>query len=257
MSKIIYATTVFVALGFMILPLFIVLPLAFNDSAFLGYPFKGFSWRWFEVVFSQSHWRISALNSLIVATGATAFSLVVGGFAAMGVMASSRLAALVLTALFISPLVMPSIVLAIGIFYVFAAIGLNGGFVSLILAHTVLGAPLVFLSAISSLKGLNPELDRAGASMGASRSYRFFSIILPLTAPGYLVGALFAFITSFDEVVIALFLSSPRSQTLPVALFTGLRDRLEPTLVVIAVLLTMMSMGFLWLLARLQKTQNS
>ena len=200
MSRFIFAVSVCLGFVFLMLPLAIVLPLAFNDSAFLNYPMDGVSLRWF-----------------------------------------------------VSPLVVPSVVLGVAMFFIFSRFGLSGGFLSLILAHTVLGAPRVFLSAMTSLKGLNPELDRAGASMGASRLFRFRTIILPLTAPGFLIGALFAFITSFDEVVVALFLSSPQSLTLPIALFAGLRDRLEPTLVVVALMLSILSILFLLVMERLQR----
>lgn len=119
--------------------------------------------------------------------------------------------------------------------------------------HAILGAPLVFLSVMTSLKGLDPELDRAAASMGASRLHRFRTVTLPLAAPGFLTGALFAFITSFDEVVVALFLASPQSTTLPIALFSGLRDRLQPTIVVVALVLSALSLLFLFALNKLQR----
>ncbi|MDR0809977.1 MAG: ABC transporter permease [Gemmobacter sp.] len=252
-SRIVFAVSVGFGFAFLILPLAIVLPLAFNDSTFLNYPMSGVSLRWFDVVLNQPPWLFAMANSFKVAVGAMALSVVTGGLAAMGVMASGRVAALVLSALFVSPLVVPSVVLGVAMFFIFARFGLSGGHLSLILAHSVLGAPLVFLSAMTSLKGLNPELDRAGASMGASRLFRFRTIILPLTAPGFLIGAMFAFITSFDEVVVALFLSSPQSLTLPIALFSGLRDQLEPTLVVVALMLSMISALFLLVVARLQK----
>lgn len=256
MSRIIYGVSVGLSFAFLVLPLLIVLPLAFNDSTILNYPMGGFSLRWFESVAHQQVWLTATANSFKVAIGAMLLSLLVGGLAAMGVMASGRIAAVILSALFVSPLVVPSIVMAVAMFFMFARFGLAGGYLSLILAHAIMGAPLVFLSAMSSLKGLNPELDRAGASMGASRWFRFRTIILPLTAPGFAIGALFAFITSFDEVVVALFLSSPQSQTLPIALFSALRDRLEPTLVAVAVLLTLISLLFLLAISRLQKASE-
>ncbi|WP_104493557.1 ABC transporter permease [Paracoccus denitrificans] len=256
MSRIIFAVSVGFGLIFLVLPLAIVLPLAFNGSAFLNYPMDGASLRWFDAVLSQPPWLFAMMNSFKVALGAMVLSVVVGGLAAVGVMASGRIAALVLSALFVSPLVVPSVVLGVAMFFIFARFGLSGGYLSLVLAHSILGAPLVFLSVMTSLKGLNPELDRAGASMGASRLYRFRTIILPLTAPGFLIGALFAFITSFDEVVVALFLSSPQSLTLPIALFSGLRDRLEPTLVAVALMLSLLSILFLLVMARLQKSME-
>lgn len=253
MSRVIYGVSLVLAFVFLVLPLAVVLPLAFNDSTILNYPIDGVSLRWFEVVLTRHPWLFALGNSVKVALGAMLLSLLVGGLAAMGVMASGRISGLVLSMLFVSPLIVPSVVLGVAMFFIFSRAGLTGGYLSLILAHTVLGAPLVFLSAMTSLRGLNPELDRAGASMGAGRWLRFRTITLPLTMPGFLIGALFAFISSFDEVVVALFLSSPQSTTLPIALFSGLRDRLEPTLVAVALLLSVISVLFLLVIARLQK----
>lgn len=253
MSRVFYVVFVSAGFVFLVLPLLIVLPLAFNDSSILNYPMPGISLRWFEVAAGQDIWLSATFNSFRVATGAMILSLLVGGLAAMGVMASSRLTATILSALFLSPLIVPSVVMAVAMFYMFARFGIGSGYLSLIIAHSIMGAPLVFLSAMSSLKGLNPELERAAASMGAGHIFRFRTVVLPLAAPGFVIGALFAFITSFDEVVVALFLASPQSQTLPIALFAALRDRLEPTLVVVALLLTVISLAFLWVVSRLQK----
>jgi putative spermidine/putrescine transport system permease protein len=251
MSRIIFWTTVIFCTGFLALPLLLVWPLAFNTSSFLTYPIEGLTLDWFRQVLTQPAWVNAFLNSLKVAVGAMALAVVIGGLAATGVMLMPRVMQVVLTGLFVSPIIVPTVVVGVAFAYAFGRAGIGGGYFSLVLAHAVLGAPLVFLSVITSLRGLDPNLDLAGASMGASRSYRFFTIILPLALPGYAAGALFAFITSFDEVVVALFLADPGSTTLPIALFAGLRDRLQPSIVVVAVLLSMMSLVFLALLRRL------
>lgn len=183
-------------------------------------------------------------------------AVLIGGLAAMGVMLTNRLSQIVLSALFVSPIVIPSIVIGVAFAYVFGRVGLSGSYWSLALAHAILGAPLVFLSVMTSLKGLDPDLDRAAASLGSSRNYRFWHVTLPLTAPGFLAGALFAFVTSFDEVVVALFLASPQSTTLPIALFAALRDRLQPSIVVIALILSLISLFFLLLLNKAQKSAS-
>ncbi|WP_414473906.1 ABC transporter permease [Microvirga sp. M2] len=257
MSRIIYWTSLTLSLTFLLLPLVLVLPLAFNGSSFLTYPMEGFTFRWFEVVFMQEPWVAAFLNSLKVAIGAMIVAVVLGGLAATGTILSGRWGQLVLSGLFVSPLVVPSVVIGVAFAYAFGKAGLGGGYVSLVLAHAILGAPLVFLSVMTSLKGLDAELDRAATSMGASRLYRFRTVTLPLAAPGFLTGALFAFITSFDEVVVALFLASPQSMTLPIALFSGLRDRLEPTIVVVALLLSVLSLLFLAALNTLQRRSPS
>lgn len=257
MSRIIYWTTLTLSLIFLLLPLVLVLPLAFNGSSFLTYPMEGFTFRWFEVVFRQEPWVTAFLNSLKVAVGAMVVAVVIGGLAATGTILSGRWGQLILSGLFVSPLVVPSVVIGVAFAYAFGKAGLGGGYVSLVLAHAILGAPLVFLSVMTSLKGLDAELDRAATSMGASRLYRFRTVTLPLAAPGFLTGALFAFITSFDEVVVALFMASPQSTTLPIALFSGLRDRLEPTIVVVALLLSVLSLLFLAALNTLQRRSPS
>lgn len=253
MSRLIYWSSICSCAGFLILPLLLVWPLAFNASSFLTYPMEGFTLDWFAKVLTQPAWTNALLNSVRVAVGSMICAVLLGGLAATGVMLTRGATQWVLTALFVSPIVVPSVVLGVAFAYAFGRAGIGGGYFSLVLAHSILGAPLVFLSVLTSLRGLDPNLDLAGASMGASRLYRFATITLPLAAPGFAAGALFAFITSFDEVVIALFLADPASTTLPIALFAGLRDRLEPTIVVVALLLSLVSLLLLLLLSRLQK----
>lgn len=252
MSRIIFWSSTLLALLFLAVPLLLVMPLAFNGSSFLSYPMDGFSLRWFRDVFTGGQWPVYFGNSLRVAFGAMVLGLLIGGLAATGVMLTGRVMQIVLSALFISPLVIPSIVLGVAFAYSYGRFGLTGSYLGLVVAHAILGAPLVFLSIMTSLRGLDKDLDLAAASLGASRWHRFRHVTLPLAIPGFLAGALFAFTTSFDEVVVALFLVSPESTTLPVALFAGLRDRLQPTIVVVALLLSLLSLALLGLLSRLQ-----
>lgn len=257
MSRFIYWISLTISIAFLALPLLLVLPLAFNDSSFLTYPMEGFTFDWFYHVYQEAIWSKALLNSLIVAAGAMIVATLIGGLAAIGVLLTGRLAQVVLTALFVSPLVLPSIVIGVAFAYSFGRMMIAGSYNSLILAHAILGAPLVFLSVMTSLKLLNPDLDRAAASLGASRTHRFWRITLPLTAPGFIAGAIFAFITSFDEVVVALFLVSPDTTTLPIALFASLRDRLQPTIVVVALLLSIVSFLFLLFLNWAQKNSKT
>ncbi|KAB2883426.1 MAG: ABC transporter permease [Albidovulum sp.] len=252
MSRVIFWGSVLLALAFLIVPLVLVLPLAFNEGSFLTYPMDGFSLKWFAEIFTHGQWTRAFWNSLRIAFGAMIAGVLIGGLAATGVMLTGRALQIVLTGLFVSPLVVPSIVVGVAFAYAFGRMGLSGSYWGLVLAHAILGAPLVFLSVMTSLRGLDPDLDLAAASLGASRSHRFWHVTLPLAAPGFLAGALFAFTTSFDEVVVALFLASPESTTLPVALFAGLRDRLQPTIVVVALLLSLISFALLWLMWWLQ-----
>lgn len=253
MSRVIFWGSVLFALAFLVVPLVLVMPLAFNSGSFLTYPMDGFSLKWFHEIFTSGQWTRALSNSLRIATGAMVLGVLIGGLAATGVMLTGRALQVVLTGLFVSPLVVPSIVVGVAFAYAFGRVGLSGSYLGLVLAHAILGAPLVFLSVMTSLKGLDPDLDLAAASLGATRSHRFRHVTLPLAAPGFLAGALFAFITSFDEVVVALFIASPESQTLPITLFSSLRDRLQPTIVVVALLLSIVSCLFILALNRLQK----
>lgn len=257
MSRLIYWTTTILCTTFLLLPLLLIWPLAFNPSSFVNYPMEGFTLGWFEKVLTSPGWLLPFLNSLKVALGTMVIAMTFGGLAAIGVILTPKLLQTVLSALFIMPIVVPSVVVAVAFAYGFGRVGLGGGYVSLVLAHSILATPLVFISVITSLRGLDPNLDLAGASMGASRFYRFRTITLPLTLPGFVAGALFAFITSFDEVVVALFLADPSATTLPIALFSGLRDRLEPTIIVVALLLSLISLLFLLVLSRLQNRNRS
>ncbi|RBO91153.1 ABC transporter permease [Pseudochrobactrum asaccharolyticum] len=257
MSRFIYWISLTISIAFLALPLLLVLPLAFNDSSFLTYPMEGFTFDWFYHVYQEAIWSKALLNSLVVALGAMIVATLIGGMAAIGVLLTGRLAQVILTALFVSPLVLPSIVIGVAFAYSFGRMMIAGSYTSIILAHAILGAPLVFLSVMTSLKLLNPDLDRAAASLGASRTHRFWRITLPLTAPGFIAGAIFAFITSFDEVVVALFLVSPDTTTLPIALFASLRDRLQPTIVVVALLLSIVSFLFLLFLNWAQKNSKT
>lgn len=252
MSRIFFWGSTLLALMFLVVPLLLVLPLAFNDGSFLTYPLEGFSLKWFHSVFADGRWIGYFGNSLQVALGAMVLALLIGGLAATGVMLTGRFMQVILSVLFISPLVVPTIVMGVAFAYSYSRYGLSGSYLGLVVAHAILGAPLVFLSIMTSLRGLDTDLDLAAASLGASRWHRFRHVTLPLSIPGFLAGALFAFTISFDEVVVALFLSSPESTTLPVALFAGLRDSLQPSIVVVALLLTLLSLVLLGLMSRLQ-----
>lgn len=253
MSRFIYYLSTFLSILFLAAPLLAVFPLAFNSSSFLTYPLEGLTLKWFQLVFTEKWWTSAFINSIKVAVGVVCISLVVGGLSALGVALVGRTLKYILYGLFVSPLVMPSIIMGVALAYAFGRIGLGGSYWALVFAHSLLGIPLVFLSVITALKGLDPDLDDAAASLGASRMHRFWNIIFPLTIPGFLAGGLFAFIISFDEVVIALFLVAPDSTTLPIALFSSLRDKLQPTIVAVAFLLSILSFIFILVFGWAQK----
>lgn len=223
--------------AFLVLPIFAIVPLSFNGGSFLTYPLDGFSWRWYEEVFTTEKWVRAMRNSLIIAVPATLLATVLGTLAALGLSTARFRGQGVLTGLLISPMVVPLIISAVGMYFFYAPLGLTNSYIGLILAHTALGAPFVFVTVSATLAGFDTSLIRAGASLGAPPPTVFFRIIVPLILPGLVSGALFAFATSFDEVVVVLFIGGPEQRTLPREIFDGIREHVTPAITAVATLL--------------------
>jgi len=226
---------------FLIVPIFAIMPIAFSSGSFLSYPLPGFSLRWFAVVFDTYPWLFSLRNSMILGLATVAIALPIGTLAAFGLASPHVPGRGLIKALLLSPMLMPVVVVALAATLFLSRVGLNGTFLGLTIAHSILALPFVIIPVSAMLKGLDPNLVRAAASLGATPAATFRSVTLPLIAPGIASGAVFAFITSFDEVVVALFVSSPATLTLPRQLFSGLRDQLTPALIAIAFVLIVVS----------------
>lgn len=225
-------------LFFLMLPVFVIMPLSFSDSSFLAYPIDNWSLRWYEELFASSAWARAAKNSFIVAPAATLLATVLGTLAAMG-LASARFPGKgLITAVLIAPMVVPIIVVGVSSYLFFARWGMNESYTGLILIHAVLGTPFVVTTVLATLQNFNFNLVRASLSLGAGPVETFFRVTLPVIAPGVISGALFAFATSFDEVVVTLFLAGPEQITLPRQMFTGIRENISPTIAAVATLLT-------------------
>lgn len=229
----------FVALAcaFLVLPILAIIPISFSSGSFLVYPLPGLSLQWYENVLRPVPWLNSLKNSLIIACGSTVLATALGTMAAYGLTLARFPGRGLIVAIVLSPLIVPIIIVALGVYFMFARIGLHGTFLGLILAHTALGVPYVVITVMASLQGFDRRLVRASESLGATPLTTFRDVTLPLIAPGVISGGLFAFITSFDEVVVALFIASPAQFTLPRQLFAGLRDQLDPSIVAAATLL--------------------
>jgi len=220
---------VVVALYF-ILPTLVVIPLSFSAESNFQFPPKELSLRWYENFFTNPIWLGSLGNSLLVALLAAVLATVVGTAAAVGLnRLTGRLANMVRALLMIS-MVTPAIVIAVAVYISFLQWHLTGTLWGYVLAHAALGVPFVLVSVTSSLGGFDPKLLRASASLGASPLRSFIRVTMPLISRGILTGAIFAFVTSFDEVVIALFLRSPTFQTLPVQMYNSVTYELDPTI---------------------------
>lgn len=226
---------------FLILPILVIIPLSFSDSSFLSYPMPGFSLRWYQNLWQSDEWMRAAKNSFIVAPMATLIATVLGTLAAVGLNKADFPGKGLLMAILISPMVVPVVVVGVGVYFFFAQIGLSESYTGLILAHAALGAPFVVTTVAATLQGFNHNLVRASLSLGASPLRTFFRITLPVIAPGLISGALFAFATSFDEVVITLFIAGPGQSTLPRQMFAGIRENISPTIAALATILIVFS----------------
>jgi putative spermidine/putrescine transport system permease protein len=240
-------------LAYLILPILIIVPLSLSSATFLTFPLPGLSLRWYQELFTSAPWRLSLRNSLIVASAVTVLASALGTLAALG-LARARLPGHgLLMALIVSPMIVPLVIVAVGVYFAYAPLGLTGSLLGLTLAHTALAVPFVVITVSATLAGFDPNQARAGASLGASPVRVFFRITLPLTLPGVISGALFAFITSFDEVVVALFLTGPAERTLPRQMFNGIRENISPVIAAAATLLILLSVLLLATLELLRR----
>ena len=241
-ATVVAASLVFV---FLMAPILAIVPLSFSSGAYLTYPLPGLSLRRYEDFLNSPRWMLSLKNSLIIGVASTLLSMGLGTLAALGLAQwKSRLKPLVL-AVVLSPMVVPVVITAVGVYFFFAPLGLTGNYAGLILAHTALATPFVVITVSATLQGFDMNLARAAASLGASPFYTFRRVILPLILPGIASGALFAFATSFDEVVMVLFMAGPEQRTLPREMFSGIRENISPTITAVAVILTVISVALL------------
>ena len=247
-QRIAWITTVVVGtlvLFFLMAPILAIVPLSFSSSTYLTYPLPGFSLRWYEDFLGSARWMNALKNSVIIGVASAMLSMVLGTLASLGLAQwKSKWKPLVL-ALVLSPMVVPVVITAVGVYFFFAPLGLTGNYLGLILVHTALATPFVVITVSATLQSFDMTLARAAASLGAPPLLTFRKVILPLILPGLASGALFAFATSFDEVVTVLFLAGPEQRTLPREMFSGIRENISPTITAVAVVLTVISVCML------------
>ena len=266
---------------FLVAPILIVIPLSFNAEPYFTFTEKmlsfdpaGYSWRWYDTLltdgmrasenlrdaswwsdaWNNATWIKAAKNSLIVGFWATILATVLGTVAALGLSRPEMPYRRLIMAILISPMIVPIIIIATGLFFFYSdpcgIIGLNCGrltatYTGLVLAHATLGIPFVIITVTATLSGFDQSLIRASASLGANPRVTFFKVILPLILPGIISGALFAFVTSFDEVVAVLFLAGPEQQTIPRQMWNGIREAISPAILAVATLLVIVSISLL------------
>lgn len=245
---------------FLVGPLLIIIPLSFNAQPYFTFSQKmltldpeGFSLRWYQDFFTSRAWLNAIKNSFIIGIASTILATVLGTIAALGLSSRNMPARGVIMALLISPMIVPLIISAAAMFFFFSKVNLAQTYLGVILAHTALGIPFVVITVTATLSSFDTTLIRAAHSLGANPTRTFFKVVLPLVTPGVVSGALFAFITSFDEVVVVLFIAGPEQRTMPIQMWSGIREQISPTILAVATMLVLLSMLMLTTLEFLRR----
>ncbi len=244
--------TAYAVLGFLVLPILVIVPLSFNVEPFFSFT-RGmltldpaaYSLRWYQGIVDNANWMLAIKNSFIVGIFATLLATFLGTLAAVGLADPKMPFKRMIMALLLSPMIVPLIIIAAGMFFFYTKFNLAGTYLGLIIAHAALGVPFVIITVTATLSGFDRSLYHAGLSMGASPLRTFRDVVVPLIRPGVISGAMFAFVTSFDEVVLVLFLAGPGQRTIPRQMFSGLREQINPTILAVATLLILVSILFL------------
>ena len=265
---------------FLIAPILIIIPLSFNVEPYFTFTKEmlrldpaGYSMRWYENLltfgmaapdavrdgswwgdaWANASWVQAAKNSIIIGFFATIVATVLGTIAAMGLSRPEMPYRKLILAILISPMIVPIIITATGLFFFYSDIGLSGTYVGLVLAHATLGIPFVIITVTATMMGFDRSLIRAAQSMGAGPMTTFFKVQLPLITPGVVSGALFAFVTSFDEVVVVLFIGSHEQQTIPRQMWNGIREQISPSILAVATILVIVSVCLLTVVELLRR----
>jgi len=251
--------TVYVTIACLILmlPIVIVLILAFGDQGYLRFPPPAYSLRWFATFFGDPRWQKALLSSLMIASIACGIATVLGFFAAYAFVRSDLRAKKLLLSLMLLPIIIPHVITAIAMYFVSAPFRLVGNVVWIGLCHATIALPIVLLILLSSLQGVDVNLERAALSLGCSRFRMFTRVVIPLALPGIVSAALFAFLASFDELIISLFLAGVKSETLPVRIWNSLHLQVEPVIAAVSAFLIAVTGAILLLDAALRQARLS
>lgn len=256
----VFVAVVVLGLCFLVLPLLVIVPLSFNAEPYFTFTEgmlrldgEAYSLRWYRSILENPEWSKAIGNSFIIGVFATLVATVLGTLAALGLNNPRLPFRQAISALLISPMVTPVIIVAVGVFFFYSSMGLAQTHLGLILAHAMLGAPFVVITVTATLAGFDQTLMRAATSLGAGPLTAFTRIQLPLISPGVLTGALFAFIASFDEVVVVLFLGGVDQRTIPRQMWSGIREEISPTILAIATLLIVFAILLLLAVELLQR----
>ncbi len=226
---------------YLIFPILVIIPVSFSAARYLTFPPPGFSLRWYANFFGRSDWRSAAWLSVWVACSVTVLACVLGTPAAFGLVRGRFPGKRLINGFILSPIIVPGIIVAVGVYFIYARVGLIGSPYALVMAHTCLAAPFVVINVSAALYGFDDRLEHAAASLGATPWAAFWQVTFPLIRPGILAGAIFALITSFDELLVALFVSGSSAVTLPRLMWEELHQDIDPTIAAVSTLLIVLT----------------
>ncbi|WP_321795560.1 ABC transporter permease [Caballeronia sp. J97] len=224
-------------LFFLVAPILAIIPLSFNSGSYFSYPLQGFSLRWYEQALTSPDWQRSLLNSIGIGAASTLIATGLGTLAALGLSRAQFPLRSVIMPIIISPMIVPIVVVAAGFYLIFAPLGLVNSYPGVILAHAALGTPFVVITVTASLLSFDQSLLRAASGLGATPWTTFRRVTLPLITPAVATGSVFAFATSFDEVIVILFIGGPDQRTVPRQMWSGIRDSIDPSILAVATML--------------------
>ncbi len=240
-AKAILYLFVALALLFLILPTFMVVPFSISPTSMMEFPPRGFSTQWYEKYFTQPGWLKATWISFYVAVFTMIISVILGSLAAYGLVRGTFIGKRTINALILFPIIIPTLLTAVAIFKLYSDLRLTGTTLGFVIGHCVLAVPFVITIMTATFRGIDPVLESSARSLGAGRLMTLWRVTFPLAKPGMLAGALFAFLVSFDELLIALFISSPRVFTLPKKLWEGIRLEIDPSLAAVSAILVAVS----------------
>jgi putative spermidine/putrescine transport system permease protein len=252
-ALVVYCGLVFL---FLVAPLIVVIPTSFSSARFLIFPPPGLSLQWYQNYFQSGTWLSPTGLSLEIAVIVAILSVLLGVPAAVGLVRGRFPGRGLINGLALSPMIVPEIVIAIAIFYAFASFHLVGNSLGLIIAQTALGIPFVVINVSASLYGVDQRLEQAAQILGASPLQAFWRITFPLIRPAMLAGALFAFLASWDDLLIPLFMSGPTTVTLPLRMWQGLREEIDPTISAVSTLLIGVTTSLLVIAEMMRRRQE-
>jgi putative spermidine/putrescine transport system permease protein len=252
-----FSASVWCIVGFLILPLLVVVPISFSSSSLLRFPPPAYSLRWYEAYFQDRLWVDATINSLKLGAVVALVSVVLGTLTAYALARGNFKRKHAIQAIILSPLLVPVIVTAVALYHLFSFLKLNGTFLGLMIGHTVLTFPYTVVVVAASLERFDFRLEQVAISLGAPPWRAFLRVTLPIIRPGLIVAALFAFLNSFDEVVVALFVTGPETLTLPKKIWDGIRFELSPVIAAVSTILIMVSSLVITVVAILRRSAAS